>query len=177
MADNVLPASLYLPPGFLQPGPEAPVPLDRLCALWIDEAPRYGAVITAFGVIEWRQETATAGSVRQLSPWAGFVASFWHPAVFFSSPDGRESWYRDLQESPRTRAQLDARTAHMVGLARRVPVALSGAAKHMAAFAGLGCPEYRPFWSPELPEVIWNERGSGNPWFRWGATIKLLGAS
>lgn len=115
-------------------------PLDELCALRIGRAPRFGAV--------------RAASPKSLRARA-FVASFWHPAVFFSSPDGREAWYRDLPESPRTRAQLDSRLAHLIGLARWVPVAFSGGGSGLdSAFRDLCRPEHRPFWSPELPEVL-----------------------
>ncbi len=133
---------------------------DALCALFIDRAPRFGAVAAHF-----------PESLRQ------FVAGFWAPEVFFSSPDGREGWYRDLPESPRTRAQLDSRTADIVKSAWL----LSWFEPERVV------PRRRYFWSPELPEVIVleeegvrcfcvkrSEQGGSFPWWPLAYAFQLL---
>lgn len=64
---------------------------DQLCSLWIDRAPRFGAVAAHFP----RYDRAAGGKPSVLAPWSGFVASFWAPEVFFSWPfDQPEGgWY------------------------------------------------------------------------------------
>lgn len=98
---------------------------------WIGSAPRFGAVAAHF-----------PESLRKRR----FVASFWAPEVFFSSPEKLGGWYRD---SPplRTRAQLDWWTANCIALAWLLTPPECEA-------------PLRYFWSPELPEVRFDQSGA-----------------
>lgn len=112
---DIEPEPLFLP---------YPLPVDQLCALWVDEAPRFGAVAQAF-----------PESLRKRR----FVASFWAPEVFFSWPwplfGESECWYStDYRGSGATRTGLDHCVSRYIELCGHLSEA-----------------EY--FWSPELPEV------------------------
>lgn len=111
-------------------------PADALCALWVDEAPRFGAVAAHF-----------PESLRKRP----FVASFWAPEVslfgwwYLGLGMGRNRGQRGGVISGNTRAGLD--------------VGFSGAIEIAGEPCHPGCTPPRKhllFWSPELPEVLWH---------------------
>lgn len=114
---------------------------DRLFSLWVERAPRFGAVALSF-----------PRSLR----CQRFVASFWAPEVFFScplnpaaTPGSAVCWYACGMLM--TRFSLDFACSLAVRNARPVdPVLISGGRWH-----GYVVDRALPaFWSPELPEVL-----------------------
>jgi len=138
--------------------------LDELFALWIDEAPRFGAVAAHF-----------PESLRKRR----FVASFWAPEVLL---------FGDLYRAGFTRPEVDE---FCVGIITQ-RTAEGRWFRDRDAYDPWQPSQYKqPFWSPELPEVMERTRhpsskrtyfapyGPGNdekPWkpVRIGALSLLL---
>lgn len=118
---------------------------DRLFSLWVERAPRTGAVAQAFPWSPWRRR---------------FVASFWAPEVllfgdlYFTGTRGMRflAW-------PWTRAHADLLCSKQIEMTWKP----SGATVEWVD------PSKQRFWSPELPEVAVVAHQRAEQWF-WEST-------